>query len=942
MVPGVVAVAGLAVSMSITDDSDAVSTTIIRNQLGIRDWEDQGITGKNAIIGSLDGLPPLVAPLAPFGTHQAFSKSNIVTVVFENDLIPRRTFAEISLHQHQTATLGAMVSSKFGSASDAPIGFAPDAQVLVGWFAIDRAPAGGFTLEPLGMNQNQLDDALTYSLFGMTGQAYADVISQDMGLATPYQVATVVNSSFGIAGTAGRRGEDKTSRIYNAVACMTGATLVSPTSNDGDLEDPTSSGPVDPTLTDLGRVYAPGSAHNTIAVGYIDRNLSMLVSGSGKGPLQSANYAEEGFGGLYPIDNIQFVNPFTPVDSPLESMGGVFLETRAGVDIVAPGQFITLPGDTFVLSSSSVFSTGSSAEWTGSSFASAIVAASCGLLHELGDREGYSIHNVVTRAVLLNSANKSDDLPGVGFENDQTAEQMDNDRADVTTIGLDEEVGAGSLDLRRLIRQYHFGTVVTDYMPGDGLEGLTVTPGAQLQQDSLLFSTAVEGTDPTIPFVVDQDTSAPNSSSSPRPFNLTCQESLDLGLNSPLPYESRDPWLDGRVETRVAQNYGPFEQRVEALIDEAAGSMMPMARRDSPDLNGDEPDLGGGNSDTPAAGGDDIEAGGGGGGVGGRAFRAGWDHGNIGEGYIDLPIGTITPNSGISVTLTWNRHEEWNLPAFIFGNNFNNGNLIEFGGGESASSSDPTVMNEFKFEDLNLELWQVPAGPGANKLLAASRSVWANTECVFFDYTGGAPDGSSTGPFGSTPSDHFVRILFDKTLWDYGGFWFCNGGESSIPLESVPRDGFNDLPRSQVEYGLAWYVEFNTDGFPDARRAINPITGAVDISIVGINTNLNNAFDPLPGDLNADFLVDVNDAALMIQNFGSIDPDFDLNDDGIADALDLQMISQHVGETAQPKKLSKDEKKAEQQRRKAYKKQVNERRKANKKASKLLQKPSRR
>lgn len=937
MVPSVVVVAGLAVSMSITDYSDAVSTTILRNRLGIAVWQDEGITGKNAIIGSLDGLPPLVAPLAPFGTHQAFAKSNIVTIVFENDGIPRRTFANILLHEHQTATLGAMVASKVGTASDAPIGFASEAQTLVGWFALDRAPAGGFTNAPLIRNRDgQIFDAVTFSLLGMTGQDYADVISNDLGLSTPYQVATVVNSSFGSAGVSGRRGEDQFDRIYNAVAEMTGATLIAPTSNDGNLQPPTSDMD-DPTLTSLGYVYSPGSAHNTIAVGFIDRNLSMLVSDSGKGPMQAVNYADEGFGSLYPIDNMSFVNPFTPTDGPLESMGGVFIDSRPGVDIVAPGEFIELPGNTFVLSGSSVFSTVSSSEWSGSSFASAIVTASCGLLHELGEREGYSIHNVVTRAVLLNSANKTDTAPGVGFDNEQTTDQMDVDRASVTTIALDMEIGSGSLDLKRLIRQYYLGAVITDYKPGDGIVGATLS-GAQLMQDSLSYTTEAPGTDPNIPFVVVRDSSSANSSASPRQMNQTCQMSLGGAMISPLPYESRDPWLDGRVETRIVQQYGPFDQGVESLIDRAIGSTMPMARRDSPDLDGDEPDLGSGdNNGIPGASGDDIESSGGGGG-GIQAYRSGWDHGNLGEGYIDLPIGPITPNSGISVTLTWNRHEILNLPPFMFANASNGGDLIAFGSADSAQSTDPRSLMEYKFEDLNLELWQVPNGTGANKLLAASRSVWNNTECVFFDYTGGAPDGSSNGPFGNSPANCFVRVLFDKTLWDYGGFWFCNGGMSSIPLESESKVGFLDLPRAQVEYGLAWYVEMNTDGYPDLRRATNPETGAVDVSIVGLRTNLDSQFAPLLGDLNADFLVDVNDAALLIQNFGSIDPNYDLNNDGIADALDLQMISQHVGETAEPMKLSNDEKKAERQRRKDYKKQVNDRRKANKKASKILQK----
>jgi len=933
LAPAVVACAGLAITMSITETSQGIERR--RERLGIRLWEDEGITGTGAVIGSLDGLPPLVAGISPSGSHRAFAKSNIVTVVFENDGIPRRTLSNVLKHAHQTATLGAMVASKTGSASNTPIGIAPDAQALVAWFAIDRDASGGFTNLDFGPSRQRFD-AITYSLFGMTGQEYADVISADLGLTTPYRVASVVNSSIGIEGPAGRRGEDETSRIYDAVATMTGATLVCPTSNDGNKEDPSMQTEM-PLLTDLGRVYAPGSTHNTIAVGYVGRDFNGVSSFSGAGPMQAQNYADDGLGDLYPTENMQFVNPFTPEDGgDLESTGGIFRDARPGVDIVAPGELLNLPGETFVVSGN-VFNTTAHSEWTGVSFASAIVAASCGLLHELGEREGYATNNLVTKAVLLNSANKSDDGVGVGFDNMQTVDQMEDDRPEITTMGLDEESGAGSLDLTRLIRQYYLGTVVTDYMPGDGLEGLT-TLGFPLQQDSLAYTTATLGTDPTIPYVTQSD-----NPSSPRPLSLTCQMSLGGSLDQPFDpsrYESRDPWLDGPLETQVAQVYGPFSEGVESLIDQASARIMPMAgRRDNPDLGGDRPDTGGGRPDVPGASGDDIPSGGGGAG-GGQAFRSGWDSGMVGEGHIDLPIGPITPNSGISVTLVWNRHESWVLPANDF---FADPDLVDFGGSGgdgsgSVAALDPDPMNEFEFEDLNLELWQVPSGPGGNRLIAASRGVWTNTECVYFPFQGGKPDGSSNGPFGNSPAEYFVRIVFNQTLWDYGGFWFCNGGMNSAPFESKSKMGFVDMPRAQVEYGLAWYVEFNTDGYPEARRAINPDTNAVDISIIGLKTNLTDRFEPLKGDVNVDFLVDVNDASLMLQNFGSANPVFDLNEDGIADALDLQMISQHIGETAEPKKITKADKKADRQRRKAYKKLVKQRRKANKKASKKLSK----
>jgi len=929
LTPGIIAAAGLAVTLSFVDTSDAISRR--RDQLGIRVWEEIGITGSGVVLGSLDGLPPLVDNTGPFfftSEHQSIRSSSPIEIVFEEDGVMRRTLANFSLHAHQTATIGAMVANKVGTRSDAPLGIAPDAQLLVGWFAIDRDPSGGFVDLP-GTPTGQIFDAITYSLFGMTGQEYANVISNsELDIPAPYQVATVVNSSFGVEGPAGRRGEDQIARIYNACVTMTDATLVCPTSNDGNLEDPTGD-EEDPTLTDLGRVYSPGSAHNTIAVGYVGREFNAISSFSGAGPIQAQNYADMGLGDLYP-DDLNFVNPFTPEDGgDLESTAGVFREVRAGPDIVAPGELLQLPGETFVVSGN-VFNTVASSQWTGVSFASAIVASAAGLVHELGEREGHSISSVVTRAVLINSANRSDENIGVGFDNEQMVDQMDEDRPSITTIGLDPDAGGGSLDLTRLLRQYHQGTVVTDYMPGDGLIGLTTFSDVPNQHDSLVYAIQTTGTDPTIPFVTPQRSNPP----SPRPLSLTCVEGLGGVMLDPNMNETRDPWLDGRIETRVASYYGPFTEQVEAVIDQTSAKIVPMARRDNPDLDGGEPSLGDGNTggSVPGAGGEDVGSGGGAAG-GGRPFRSGWDHGMVGEGHVDLPIGPITPGSGISVTLTWNRHESWQLPA----SNFNGvASIVAFGGGSegNVAALDPVQMNQFEYEDLNLELWQVPSGPGGNRLVAASRGVWNNTESIYFEYIGGAPDGTSNGPFGNAPADHFVRVIFQQTLWDYGGFWFCNGPPLSMPKEAEGLEDFDNLNRAQVEYGLAWYVEFNTDGYLDALRAINPDTGAVDLSIIGIITNLDRQFFPLVGDVNADFLVDSTDASLMIRNFGSSNANYDLNGDGIVDALDLQMVSMHIGEVAEPRKLTKEEKKAEKQRRKDYKKMVKERQKANKKANK--------
>ena len=913
--------AGLAVGFSVSQRSDAIER--VRVSLGISAWEDIGITGTGAVVADFTGLPPLVAAAGSgVRTHRLLAKSNPIALVFEGDNVPRQTFASLLYHDHQTATAGAMVAN--GGGSSQPKGIAPDAQLLVGWFGIERNSQGGYDSGPFATAPGGGQyDAMIWTLMAMTDQDVADVLAaSDSYSIDEYTVATVVNASIGRESFTSRRGDDEDSRIFNVVASMTGATLVAPTSNDGLRQEDT--GVTDPTLTDLGEVYSPGSANNVIAVGAIARDFSAVLRTSGQGPIQSVNYADSA--GLYPTDNLNFVNPFTPAGGDeLESDSGIFRSVRAGVDIVAPGDQLNLPG---FVAGSGLDTTRTSRLWVGTSFSSAIVAGSVALMHELGEREGLTTHNLVTRAVLLNSANKSNDGVGVGFDNMQQEDASDDDRPEITTIGLDEEVGAGSLDLRRLLNQYFRGTVVTDYMPGDGVEGYSSSGNLAFPEtDSYVYNVQALGTDPLNAFVTENE-------------QFMCAAGFGGALlDDPNDDLFADPWERSNRELTVAQRYGPFNEAIENLLQGEFVPTRPMRRHEDPDLGGgnrggDGADGGAGPGSRPVPPADGSETEGAAGG-GTRPFRTGWDHGRIGEGYIDLPIGMITPGSGISITLTWNRQETIDLQPFEFATP--RADYISFGaagGGEGGGSVvDPRELFEFEFEDLNLELWRQSLGPGGDTRIAASEGVWNNTECIYFEYEGGPYDSASDGPFGNAPANYYIRIRFEQTLWDYGGFWFCTGGDNSIQMESLPQDNFVDLRRAEVEYGLAWYVDFNASGV-EFLNIVDRETSAVNIGIPGLIDNIDRQFATPVGDINSDLIVDANDASLMIQNFGSTNPLYDLNNDGIADALDLETIALNVGRTAEERKLTKDEKKAERQRRKAYKKMVKERRKTQKKTSK--------
>ena len=889
---------------------DAV--TFYRDQIGISAWERVGITGKGAVIGNLSGLPPLISGVGGPISHRLLNKSNPIPVVFENDGIPRLNFSKVI--SHSTATAGAMVASGGGGSGD-PKGITPDAQLLVGWFAIGFDNAGNFTDRPFANSTVNQPDAIAYSLFAMADQDIADALAGNDRL-LPYTAATVINSSFGLSSATSRRGEDQVARIYNAVVSMTDATLVASTSDDAQREE-TMSG--DPDVSDLGTVYSPGAAHNTISVGFLNRELDGLAVDSGVGPSQGQNQAD--VRGLYPMDDPSFMNPFTDDEGDLDSVGGVFVDARPGVDIVAPGELLTLPGSTF---GDGLSAAATDDFWIGSSFSSAIVSSAAAMVHELGRREGHSISALVTKAVLLNSADKDN----YGFNNMQVADMMDPDRPLVTEDGLDEEIGGGALDLRRLLVQYHLGTIKPDYLPGDGLNGLTRTASAipaLPMTDSFNYNVSAPdaGTDPNLPFVSGGE-------------NIACTFSLGG-------FSYTDPSLDegwqGIREVAFAQRYGPFSEAVENMLYHESAGIRPMARRDDPDLGdgdrgGDVGDGGtgsGGGATPPAGGGDNTPGGGGSSGVP-IPYRTGWDHGNLGEGFIDLPIGVITPGSGISITLAWNRHEHWDTPPLHF---VTQSDIVSFnagGGGDGGGGTqDPMQADEVELENIDLELWRENSTGRGDKMIAASRSTWNNTECIFISPQIGLAPGTEDGVFGFGPANYYIRIKFNETLYDYGGFSFCNGGEASSPKNSEPADGFNDMNRAQVEYAVAWYVDFNLFGgefFTDSN-------GAVLAGIKGLTrTTLSSDFIIPVSDINADLLVDADDAALLIQNFGSLDPSYDLNNDGIADAMDLEFMSQQVGQRAIPRNPTREEKKAEKLRLKDNKKAVNSQRKLHKKTSK--------
>ena len=133
------------------------------------------------------------------------------------------------------------------------------------------------------------------------------------------------------------------------------------------------------------------------------------------------------------------------------SGGGVgsfgFSDTRTKPDIVAPGLAILVPTDT---------STTSFSYYSGTSFAAPVVAASAGLLIDLGKDTGRSTDPRVVKAVLLNSAAKLG-----GWQQETGFHPTTGTHINSTPV--DPSQGTGRVDLAAAYEQY-----IASAGPGSG------------------------------------------------------------------------------------------------------------------------------------------------------------------------------------------------------------------------------------------------------------------------------------------------------------------------------------------------------------------------------------------------------------------------------------------------------------------------------------------
>jgi hypothetical protein len=648
------------------------------------DWQGFGVLGSDVVVGQLDGgLPNL--------DHIAWNGATIWPIVYpifldaNNDPIDDRQFFYTS---HATATLGAVGARNpsFGNSPLGPVlGWAPESTMLVGGYGSRFSLTNGTVV---GFNFT----GMYYSLMMMTDQAFANAAIDDyrqywqdyvdrytdgFGVVfppasalhpnftaiQPYRVATVVNLPFTQGGDDNSlTGANLLSNILNIVATGSQATFIAAAGNEGDNPDLEDNDP------NYGSVLAPATAANVIAVGFTETGRQgQRDDDSSQGP---SGYRDRRVDfNLIPPDFPTLGE--IPSESPLERV-------RSGVDIVAPGVELELPGSFTV---NALDNTAFIKGWTGSSMSSSIVTGAVALLHDI-HRKRYFAFNpsdpdgefspravlppLVTRAILLNSANREQ-----GFNAAPAPGGADNIQS--TSSPLDDQLGAGRLDMRRLLNQYLATPSLGGYQDlkaGDSRilakrrrQTFTDPTDPALASENTYALTDIDGepilfagTDPSVASIT---TFRFPGQEEGRPGGL--RDALASGTTS----KSNTP-SSRKTNSDAFTSLSDIIHPSDSLTRQA--QLIPPGDDDT-DFGSNSGGLGSPGSvgltggDTEVVGGG--ASGGGGGGFTGNInpsapigvlYSAGWDHGMLGTGELDIPMGLITEGSSISVTLTWNEH----------------------------------------------------------------------------------------------------------------------------------------------------------------------------------------------------------------------------------------------------------------------------------------------
>ena len=970
----VIAATGLALGVATTADA------VTRTRLSLRPQQLGQFAGSQAMQGSTVVVANFESAHV-WPTHEAFgsrvnrvwwpANSPAVNQEFIG-FLPPEADGEIGAARglfygaHATAAASALAGNWQQIDTDAflpfpsVIGFAPGAKMVLSTaFAGGRSPDGIF----IGDSAT----ALGFSILALTDPKVAGFAANMLGI-PEYEVATVVNVSFGSVSIQNdRMGETIVTHAFDVAVNRNDPVIVAAVGDEN--ENPVLQMEIMQMGDPGGTVAAPASAYNTVRVGRLDVDQTAVADESGVGPLTISNYPKTQGLILSSISPLEFPMGCTPA-----FMGeNLNVGARTGPHIMAPGTMMLLAGspaiDPPTIAPVAADSAWASL-WTGTSFSSALVAGAATLIQDVGnkmpnDPEFWPADfngvrkpsGLATRAILLTAVDPSNQ-PNI--PNNNGADGTLEEDACIFERGAADDEGIGNLDFER-INLILFGNQARD-----------VRSDRPMLVDNIfrtLDGFTRGGFDPAQPY------SAQRYRSDPPVPPWSGQSMVNIINNMvPIPFDGTQigeitgefqAWNEGwmtnlRVPTTGTDLNVPFVTTVQVPVDpapmmvtaqpnsapddsmivnevvEEAADVAPATKSrykeygqpsvtppPDPDLNGERFDLGGGqmtplppNTAGPGNGADS-------GGNGARTFRpikSGWDVGRIGVGYIDYPLGVITPMSTIRATLVYNRTEVWSesdidtLAAPVgFKEMEINATLVRFSQDDfldgmttfpPPAMSDPgfelpNYQEAFALENLDLELYREnPNGDAI--LIAASRSMGDTLEHISVGDDGVCQPGNfSDIVFGS----YFLRVVYDRTLGDFGGYEHCGMIQSLQLLRPAPMNQHNDNQRygnlwpSEVPFGVAWIADLanspELSALATATEEPQDFDGNGVIDEVDFNQMMMAAY----GDLNTDGVINATDLSMLLTKFGTNDPVYDLNNDGDVNGADISTILARFGQT---------------------------------------------
>jgi|GEM_PF-6887485 len=902
------------------------SLSQVRFFLNWQEWSARGFTGKNVVIANIDAGHPI--------DHKAFNGKVDLRIAWPFSIRGRGPTSVINRNissMHATAATGAMIADgQVGPLN--LIGIAPEARVISASVASGLDPITG-GLADLGLT------SMSFALLAVLDQDFANQIADTLGVKR-WQTATVVNLPITTVG--GQDGQQALAEAVNMAASQFGATIVAPAGDLGDA-DFFQQNMMGQVFT--GTVGEPASAFNAISVGRTGANFTSMVPESGKGPNVTSDWEptldDKGTDGLMDC---------TPRTMTLVAM------QRPGPHLTAPGTRISLPGSPVIPATAPGATSTLFDFWQGTSFASSLVAGAAALVHDAGIQFGLLINDLVTKAVLLNSANSelvNADIMGTP----QTGgAKLGEDNALIFGMPFNAEQGMGTLDLKRLFNQYigpvvdPFNTGYADILPSDGIfqtgEVSTgsdfVTPGlpdavSEIQTRTPCLAFVDCGTFALKPIDIDALFSTGRLPSRECPiagktrddcqigfatkFEAPGAETLGGTLIQPIPIGGEDdpshaffarsvpamPPVGQRRGLRAIHNFNDLENT--DLIHDAFSAQADPSVNGQPDpkLFGGNRASGGGGSrngdgstrvqvqDAPLVGGTPRFDCAGLAGCGQDFVRTGWDYGSLLTGQLDMPIGFVPDSADITVTLVWERDQRWDVesieqnflsalvapqplssgfipPRILMSNPvFLTGGGFPFPVDTSLQYASPTTR--MRYDNLDLELWKASAGDGSrNELIARSNSTWSNIEHVVIKSQGGAQQ--------ITAGFYFIRIIFQGTLYDLGGYFHSDAFQPGC--KSLHGLGFDDMKTGNTDYAVAWYVEAPSPPF-GANLGLGGTDGILGLAPV------------TPGDANGDGFVNSSDLNMILGAVGSTNPSMDFNFDGKITAADVAIVLQNFG-----------------------------------------------